>query len=465
MFLLCLHCFSIYCFSMIFPHQYPRLIARSAIVRCFADGQELDVLQCPGGDFCSFEMDGPVTLRLELGRDLPVTVRPERRKLDYTVEGRQVRIHLPEPGQVCLELGPHPGQMTLLFLLAKAPVTDRPAPDGKGVHYFRAGQIYEVGHLTLRSGEICYLEGGAVVRGCLWAHDAENVRISGPGVLDNGYFARHGENRHPLLLDTCTGCLIKDLTIINPTAWMTVLGGCRDIAVRSVNLLGTGGGSDGIDICGCRGVTIEDCLLRNGDDNLVIKAIDKMKPAPWVASHYRAPAQEIHYGDWRKDTSEVVARRCLLWNDEGGSAMEIGYETLTEEIRDVRFEDIDVLGVHNFGSVFGIHNGDRCHVHDITWRDIRVEHHYDKLIDFRVLFSRWNQDRERGRVSRVRLENIRVVESAMNPGYTVSIMAGYDVDHPIEDVVLKDFFLNERRVTRPEDLPLLSLHARNIRME
>ncbi len=42
---------------------------------------------------------------------------------------------------------------------------------------------------------------------------------------------------------------------------------------------------------------------------------------------------------------------CMFYNTHGGSAMEIGYETITDHIRNIRFEDIDVLAVHQFGSV------------------------------------------------------------------------------------------------------------------
>ena len=65
--------------------------------------------------------------------------------------------------------------------------------------------------------------------------------------------------------------------------------------------------------------------------------------------------------------------------------MEIGYETQTDRISDIVFQDIDVLGVHQFGSVFGIHNGDRAGGKCLM-EENSVEHHYDKLVDFRTLF-------------------------------------------------------------------------------
>jgi hypothetical protein len=81
----------------------------------------------------------------------------------------------------------------------------------------------------------------------------------------------------------------------------------------------------------------------------------------------------------------------------------------------VRFEDIDVLAVHGFGSVFGIDNGDRATTQVIHWRVLRVEHRYAKLVDFRVLTSRWNTYPARGLICKVSLTDIQVFPSPYNP--------------------------------------------------
>jgi len=80
----------------------------------------------------------------------------------------------------------------------------------------------------------------------------------------------------------------------------------------------------------------------------------------------------------------------------GGQAMEIGHELRTASVRDIRFRDCDVLAVHGHGGVFGIHNADRATVSDVLYENIRVEHHYEKLVDFRIVKSRWSKDDQRG---------------------------------------------------------------------
>jgi hypothetical protein len=142
--------------------------------------------------------------------------------------------------------------------------------------------------------------------------------------------------------------------------------------------------------------------------------------------------------------------------------MEIGYETSTDHIRNIRFEDIDVMAVHNFGSVFGIHTGDRALVENITWQDIRVEHHYDKLVDFRIVWSRWNRDEERGTVRNIRLRDIKVSQVPPNVGYTLSVIAGFDAAHPVENVVFENFHLGGVHVKNPDQLDLVTRHASDL---
>jgi hypothetical protein len=50
------------------------------------------------------------------------------------------------------------------------------------VLFFKAGQIYEIGELALQDNQTLYIEGGAVVKGCLRTIGAQNVTVRGRGV-------------------------------------------------------------------------------------------------------------------------------------------------------------------------------------------------------------------------------------------------------------------------------------------
>jgi hypothetical protein len=67
---------------------------------------------------------------------------------------------------------------------------------------------------------------------------------------------------------------------------------------------------------------------------------------------------------------DVLIERVVVWND-WNKALEIGAETRAEEICDVTFRDCDVI--HSTNVALDCANVDYADVHDITFRDIRVE--------------------------------------------------------------------------------------------
>jgi len=80
------------------------------------------------------------------------------------------------------------------------------------------------------------------------------------------------------------------------------------------------------------------CFLVKGDDNIALKAMDTrtQKSPPHVSI-------DSSNGDWTGQVGDVLVEQCALWNDHGGSAMEIGYETRTATISNITFRDIDVM--------------------------------------------------------------------------------------------------------------------------
>jgi hypothetical protein len=368
------------------------------------------------------------------------------------VEGRTARFALTEPAHLSVEID---GLLPLYVFAdppdAEAPSPDDvssgnvPSPDDKGVHYFRAGQVHEVGELHLAGGETLYIEGGAVVRGCVRATDAQHVRIAGHGILDGGYYRQGVDATRTVLLRRCQDVAVEDVTIIQPSTWTIELELCRRARVRNVKEIAEGHGTDGVDVVSCRDVLVEGCFLRNGDDCVAVKA--------W------APEQNPGLDT---DVDGVTVQGCVLANVGAGNAMEIGHELRTPFVRNITFRDCDVLCVERHGAVFSIHNSDRATVSNVLYQDIRVEHYFTYLIEFRVLRSRWSKDAERGQVRGVRLENVRVRQSIYNPGYSVSVIGGFDAAHTIEGVVIKDLYLDERRVTSADELDLYLKQASGV---
>jgi hypothetical protein len=131
-------------------------------------------------------------------------------------------------------------------------------------------------------------------------------------------------------------------------------------------------------------------------------------------------------------------------------------------VRNITFRNCDVLSVHGHGAPFAIHNGDHATVSDVLYDDIRVEHYYDKIIDFRVLHSQWNRDAERGQIRNIHLRHIKIMPAIYNEGYTISVIGGYDAEHTAENIVLEEFYLGEQKVTNCDQLDLYLKHASGI---
>ena len=308
--------------------------------------------------------------------------------------------------------------------------------------------MHEVGELEINSGETVYIEGGAVVRGAIRAADATDVTIRGHGVLDGSVW-KHNDNAHrSIQWEKCSDVLLEDIVMIHPSMWMVTAALCDRVHIRNLRQIGEVVSSDGIDVVGSQDVLIEHCFLLNNDDCIAVK------------SHY-GHHPHARYKDWRRDVRNVEVRNCVFLNAQAGNVMEIGFELQTDSISDITFRNIDVLSGHGEGGVFTIHNGDNATVSRILWEDIRVEHFYDKLVDFRILHSRWSgADTARGQIHDVHLKNIRVVKDIYN---TPSLIGGYDENHTVEGVVFEDFVIGDKAITSADDLHLFHKHAGGIR--
>lgn len=371
------------------------------------------------------------------------TVRPARRNRT-AISSRTLWLRLDEPTKVSVEID----GLKPLFLFASAPETEIPDRNDPTVKYYSSGEIYDAGEIELLSGETLYIESGAIVRGTVRARNADHVKVLGRGILDGGVTNGAKRKGKRLALFECSRDLhVEGITMINPASWMLVLAACEGVVVRNINEIGEVVSSDGIDVVGSRDVLIEDCFLRNNDDCIVIKAVD--------FNLYK----EIGEPAWGRGTHNVLARRCVLLNAEAGNALEIGYETRADTISGITFRDCDVIAAHGDGGVFTIHAGDRAAVSDVLYEDIRVEHFFDKLIDFRILFSRYSKDAERGQIRNVILRGIR---TNLDPFNCISLIGGFDAAHTVEGVVIEDFMIGDQKITNPDQLHLFTKHASGI---
>lgn len=428
-------------------YQYARLVPRSPVFKVWAGGQEQVVYETSVGGMATFACEGEVEVEVQLPQaPKQVRVAPARYGIAAAQIGERLRFRVPSGANLLVEVDSLPH----LFIFANRPNSNPPDARAEGVHYFKAGQIYEVGELRLRDNETLYIEGGAVVRGCVRATAAKNVRVAGHGILDGGFYQKDTGGRRTIVFEGCRNSVIENVTLIEPSSWMIMLGACEDVTLTNVKQLGLLAGTDGVDIVGSRRIRVENGFLRNGDDCIAIKSLDMRRHGKDASV------------DFTRDVQDIDIVGCSFMAYLGGQAMEVGHELRSQSVKGIRFRDCDVLKKPNYGAPFGIHNADGATVSDVLFENIRVEHHYDKLVDFRIIESRWSQSKRRGHVCDVTLRNIDVTLSQFNAGYTMSVIGGFDKDHKIVGVTFDNFRLNGKRATRPDDLDLYCRYAERI---
>lgn len=435
-------------YTEVILHEYPRICPKSDIYSVKINDEEAFVYYATKASFVSYESDEPVDVEIHIKeqfrnfRVLPLSlgIKPEH-------DGQTIRFKLPPSAKAYLEIDfdEH------LFLYGNSITQNKPNPDTPGLHYFKTGQVYEVGELVLQENEALYIEAGAVVRGQVRATRANNVSIGGLGVIDGGYYTRRDRPRI-LLIEDSRNTTIKDLIFIEAPQWVITLYYSEGIDIDNIKQISYGASTDGIDVVSSHDVTIKNCIIRNGDDCIVIKAFK---------NRYRKYC-DIVQNTHLSGVDNVLVSGCAIQTNLGGHVFEIGHELLENPIRNIRFIDCDVLGAHMHGGVFGIHNADDAQVEHIVFKNIRVDHYYNKLIDMRILKSRYSESEERGSASNILFKDIYVTVSNANPGYSLSFIAGYDEDHRITNVTFDNFQLNGIIVRHPDQLEMFLKYTDNI---
>ena len=374
--------------SSLIIHDFPRLVPKSNQFTVEINGQVAPVYHTTYGSFVSFECDQTVKIKVISQSHLNgVNLFPKSAKVASSVKEKVLTFSLPSNTKLLMEAE----GMEQLFFYGHSVQKDKPDPNAENVTFFKAGQIYEVGELTPKTGETVYIEGGAVVRGNIKVTKADNVTIAGLGVLDGGYYLDAQKRPKTILVEGGENINISGVTMIEPQAWTLMLYMTENILIDGIKQITGGHGSDGIDVVSSRNVKIEDSFLRNGDDCIVIKAFDR-------------PQYTKIEKDWT-GTHNVTATNCILQSNGGGQAFEIGHELTEGNVSNINFIDCDVVGLHGQGGVFGIHNSDAAMVENVLYQDIRVDHFYNKLIDLRIIKSRWSKDEEPGKVKNVLFKN------------------------------------------------------------
>lgn len=238
-----------------------------------------------------------------------------------------------------------------LYIFVNRPIA---APDPNSVTHFFGPGVHHVGELTLHSGDSIYADKDAYIFGCLYAENAENIRIFGNGVFDDTMEKRTDANcttsNGNVKLKNCRNVHIEGVGFTNSASWCISMFDCRDISIDSIRIFGQWRyNTDGIDAVNSVRVTIRNSFIHSFDDCIVIKGYP----------HFNNTVCE-----------DILAEHNTLWCD-WGKTLELGLETFASAFRRITFRDCDVIRAGN--CLCDIGNGDCAFISDVLFEDIRME--------------------------------------------------------------------------------------------
>jgi len=390
------------------------------------------VLRGGPASFAYFDFSGSITVSVATTRKIgTVKILPTSYAIKPTVSENRVSFTLSKPLNLTIELNESIERP--LHLFANPLEADRPDPTSKDVIYFGPG-VHEVTTLRPKSGQTVYLAGGAILRAKIppdekpvqeknwrgnkvWAAlietgGAKDVKVRGRGILDMGPLPWHA--RTAMWFGGSTDILVEGIVILDAPAWVVAMHNSKNVVVRNVKQICARENSDGIDICNSQDVLVEDCFLRNNDDEVCVKTISS------------PPAME---------SKNIVVRRCVVWNDR---ARGLGITSETRaNISNVLFKDCDII--HDFSSggecsALAVLVSDSGTMSDIRFENIRVEDSRNTLVNCWIGADMWGHDKTRGHIKGVTFKDILVT------GKTVPVMKlnGCDDKHLIDDVRIEN---------------------------
>ena len=135
-------------------------------------------------------------------------------------------------------------------------------------------------YIKLKPGYISLRTQEATIQ-LIYAENAEDISITGRGEIDgqgSGFkklsWNDEGITRpHLIRFITCKDILIENISLKNSGCWMQHYLACDDLQIRGIRVLNRNNyNNDGLDLDGCRNVTVSDFISDSDDDGITLKS-------------------------------------------------------------------------------------------------------------------------------------------------------------------------------------------------
>ena len=328
-------------------------------------GKQRDFAQSESAGYSVFYSDEEVTLtvKVEGGFDRAV-VRPLSKVVEVErLSADTARFTLKKQGAYVFEAD---GEHCPLEIFYETP-KDEPSPEGI-TKYYGPGIHFE-GTVKLCDNDVVYVHPEALVFASFYSTGAKNLRIFGGGVIDGGTERRlfeHGYEsftKGTVRLYDCENVVIEDVILKDSAIWILSLFRCDNVRISGVKEVGQWRyNTDGIDICNCRDVRIENCYIHAFDDAITIKGV-----CDWDRDLVPEEKRDLAIDN-------IVIDSCILWCGWGRTC-EVGVESSAPEMKNIVFRNCDCI--RNAHAALDARAGWGGHIHHVLFENIRVELHAD----------------------------------------------------------------------------------------
>ena len=392
------------------------------------NGRQVQVVPFKHYHYALVEMSEATDVSLTSGTTISTyEISPLNRNIQSTCEGNTIRFRLDKPGYVMVRIN----ETDRFFIFAEKPevvptsnvanilsfgitndgstnvtsrvqkAIDQTARKGQTL-FFPAG-VYKCGQLVLTSNAHIHLSRGAVLQAddasvnvyggtgrvstkrFIFIPDASNVKITGLGAINgNGanLRAKFGDDARMrlVLAVNCTGLTINGVMLQDPGSWNTQILKCKDIEIRNVKLMNDIdlSNTDGFDPDATQNMQIIDCFAYCSDDNVAIKT--------------------TNYGDYLADVDGITVKGCVFLTKK--SSLKVGTETRGENMKNILFEDNDVL---ESDRGMALYCSDGAHFDNIRYINNRFERNHPdaKQMWMNFTVNRRNPDSKLGRMTNI----------------------------------------------------------------
>ena len=372
----------------------------------------------------AFDFDGVAEVRVHYnaGTVGEVRIRPESCGIDAKTDGNTFTFAVDRPRNLSVEVN---GDIfNNLHLFANPMDASEPSPKelkkllkDKNFIYFGPGYHRLDDVLRIGSNQWLYVAGGAVVDGEVVVENAENVRVTGRGMI-------YPERKMGIMVSRSHNVEIEGIFTTQ-----CAVGGSNGVKISNVKVMSYYGWGDGFNVFASSNVHYDGVFARTSDDCTTIYATRK---------------------GFKGGCRNITTENSVLWADVAHPFM-IGLHGNPEEpdtIEDVVYRNVDILDMKekqiDYQGVFAVVAGDDNLVRNVLFEDIRVENfRQGKLFDIRICFNKKYCTAPGRGIENVTFRNI----SYNGDRSELSMIIGYDETRKVRNITFENLVINGLKIS------------------